>query len=242
MKARVNTHAIRQTRFESARLGVLTTLVHPLPREGAYAGVVHQGGARVGRFRVRVVADAERRQLDVDLAVLDPKRRLPHAGALRSERTLAPDGYLVLYASEGPGGYHVTLEGPGAGNDAKTAILYDSRELPAEELFVITPIRPGLYDVTAEGVKGMARLTVSYPAPARQRYLPPEPARFRVTRQGIEPAEVTIGPGQGAIFVIEAPGTALSVMLREPDDGPDGAGKERPGRRWRNPRQGKAAR
>lgn len=242
MNARVNTHAIRQTRFESARLGVLTTLVHQLPREGTYTGVVHQDGARVGRFRVRVAAEAERRQLDLDLAVLDPKRSLPHAGALRSERTLAPDGHLVLYASEGPGGYHVTLGGPGPGKDDTTSVVYDSRELPAEDLFVITPIRPGLYDVTSEGVKGMARLTVTYPARGRQRYVPPEPARFRVAREGIDPTEATIGPGQGAIFAIEAPGTALSLVLREPDDGPDDAGKERRGRRWRNPRQGKAAR
>lgn len=214
MRARINTFALRTTAIESASLGVLGTVAHPLESEGEFRGLVYQGDTLAATFSLEVSPDATSTQADVDLA------KITKGGSGRRNGfryAVKPDGYLLLYVSEGAGGYHVVVEKL---ENKKSDVVFDSRKLNRGDLFVVTLLRPGRYEASGTAVDGAGSITVTYPKLERKPYAPGEPERITVSAGGFDPTSVTVGPAQGVVFDTRAKDIALVVECKEPDDGP----------------------
>lgn len=214
MKARINTFAFRTTAIESASLGVLGTVAHRLDSKGEFRGVVYKGEIVVATFDLTVSPDATSMQADVDLAKLGSRGRARRDGFRYS---VQPEGYLLLYVSEGAGGYHVVVEAPG---EERAVVIFDSRKLNTGDLFVVTLLRPGRYEMRGDGVEGTGSIRVTYPEPARVPYVPGDVVRIATSTDGFDPSSVTVGPAQGVVFDVGAENVALVVDCKEPDDGP----------------------
>jgi hypothetical protein len=229
MKTFVNTYALAATVHESAALGVLGTLVHPVAEPGEYAGTVLLGGRVVGRFLLDCDSDVAEQQVRIDLAACDAGLA---QGRPAPTYRLAPDGYLVLYVSQGRGGYAVTLQGT---RSRSRRAVFDSRVLQAGDLYAVTLIRPGAYEMgnTQSRARGIVRVT--YPEAGMDLRDPGAAVSVECGGGELSPSEVTLLPAQGLVFRIAAP-SAVRVSLREADDGPD-AHKGRPLRRaqWIKP-------
>jgi hypothetical protein len=229
MNARINTHALRQTTIESAQLGVLGSIAHPIAEDGVYSGTVFQRGIQIASFRLTVDAKFANTQVDVDLSKLDSDDRCPekHRGAHEFE--LKSKGFVVLYVSEGPGDFYVVLSRLGEAQK----VDFDSRTLKSGDLFIASMLRPGEYAMVDQLGKAKGRISVAYPKVGKEPYRPGEPARVVVSPEAFKPAEVKIGAAQAVVFSFETPKSAIQVKLEKPDDGPK---TETPGRvRWTKP-------
>lgn len=231
MKARVNTHALQQTVVESANLAVLGMVAHPLPDEGNYQGTVYRGTAEVATFNVSVDGDFKDRQADVDLSALAPHRRRQREALKAPTYSLAPESFLLLYVSQGPGGYSVRLDKLGRGKPRR---VFDTRNLRKGDLFVASLLRPGTYEMTDRSGKGKGKITVAYPVAGKKPYQPSSPETVTVTEKGFQPSKVNIGAAQGIVFNVETDKSAIAVSLAKPDDGPRQKG-ERDKFRWQKP-------
>lgn len=233
MKAFLNQQAFAQTTFNSGRLSVMGVIAHPLPQEGHYVGRVFLQGKEIATFRLDVQKEHENRQVDIDLARLTARKKPDDDCMKAPDFGVGPEGYLVLYVSGGPGGYHVTLDR--LERDRPRQVL-DTQALRQGDLFVLTLLRPGLYEMVAKGVKGKGLIRVAYPKPSKKPFEPPAPERITVNKTGFSPNEVKLSAAQGVIFAIEeASKVSVAVQLVEPDDGPDKKGGKRGSMRWRNP-------
>jgi hypothetical protein len=232
MAVRVNTHALQSTTIHSARLGALGMIIHPMAEEGNYAGTVFQGGLVVASFHLAVDKKATNTQVNVDLASRGKdececaEKKSPDV-----KYELAPMGYLVLYVSEGAGGYHVVLNK--LAPDAAPRPVFDSRTLAANDQFVATILRPGSYEMIDELGKAKGKIVVAYPKLEKTPYRPAEPVHVTVTPDAFKPAEVTLGAAQSVVFKCETAKAAIKISLSKPDDGPH---KQPPKFRWVNPR------
>jgi len=228
----LNTHALQRTALDSARLGVLGTIVHPLPDKGRFEVTVLAGDSRIASVPLRIDPDDATTQVDIDLAALDPGRRIGSRAASGGEAVVGPKGYLVVTVSEGAGEYRVVLTAPGS-RDRKPA--FDSRALQPGDLFVAMLLRPGSYELSGDGVRATGTLRVAYPGSGKERLADLEAARVRVTEKGFEPQATRVHAGQGTVFEVAARDVSVRVTLQEPDDGPD-AGKPAPRRHhWVKP-------
>lgn len=236
MKARINTYAFRQTRIESASLGVLGTIAHPISDEGDYAGTVLQRGIQVAMFQLRVDSEVKNPQADIDLATLIPERKRREERFKELSFAVTSKGYLVLYISQGPGGFHVLLDKLGVDKDYKGKPLrvFDSRTLQQDDVFIVSLLRPGRYEVTNQLDKSRGQIKVAYPMSEKQPFSPPPPERVSVSEEGFNPAELGIRAAQGVVFTIQAAKASLKVNLVEPDEGPRKKGKIRDKVRWSN--------
>jgi len=197
MKARVNTFALRQNLVESAELGVLGTVAHQLTDEGDYRGTVYRDKTEIATFRISVEPDGKNQQADIDFAALIPHKRRQRGRFEEPTHSVVPKGYLVLYVSEGPGGFSVRLDKLGK---TKPQRVFDSRMLRRGDLFVVSLIRPGLYELTDSYGKGKGQITVAYPQAGKKPYVPSPPEssgdrkrlqHFHDRRRG--------GPGSGVL-------------------------------------------
>ncbi|MBY0395178.1 MAG: hypothetical protein K2X91_01745, partial [Thermoleophilia bacterium] len=223
MKARVNTHALSATRFDSASLGVLGTIAHRLEKSGRHLGTIWRGESAAGRFEIAVDDDSEAAQVDLDLAHPEAAAAAccdcpPGKGGVPAGLVVRPGGYLVLYLSEGAGGFHVTLDHAPERGAEKPARVFDSRRLGAGDLFVVTLIRPGAYAMqeASGGAKGVAE--VAYPKPGKTPFQPPEPVTVKLDKGRMDPPRVALAAGQGLIFAVGMEGAAISVALTQPRD------------------------
>jgi hypothetical protein len=219
MKARVNTHALQQIRLDSAQLGVLGMIAHPLPEAGTYYGTVNAGEMVAARFALEVADAAQEVQADIDLA------RLAHPKAVNepplANLAVRSGGYLMLYVSEGPGRYTVLLDRAPAdtGDQAKGKRVFDSARLAPGDVFVATLLRPGVYKVTEAMGGSDGTIRIASATSGDKPYRVPAPTTVRVTADGLDPREITTDPGQGVVFAIERPAAAITVELQEPDQG-----------------------
>lgn len=237
MKARINTFAFRQTRIESASLGVLGTIAHPISDEGKYVGTILQRGKQVATFQLRVDSKVTNTQVDVDLATMIPERRRREGRFKEPSFAIASKGYLVLYVSQGPGGFQVLLEKLSEDKDykGKQQLVFDNRTLRQGDLFIVSLLRPGRYEVTDRLDKNRCQIKVAYPTPNKQPYAPPPPEEIGVTEKGFNPVELGIQAAQSLVFTIKAAKASLKVNLVKPDEGPRKKGKIRDKVRWSNP-------
>jgi len=197
--------------------------------EGVYAATVLRDGKEVGGFGLVVGSDGPG-QVDIDLAAVESGK----TGTIRREEAwrLGTKGYLVLYVSEGRGGFQVILSrvSQEAARQTRRAADYDSRRLRGGDYFVVSLLRPGVYEVGGEGARLKGSVVVAYPVPSKEPQAITEPALVEVSKGELKPAEVRISAGQGIVFSIADGTLALTVRLSEPNDGP---GRARV--RWTNP-------
>ena len=242
MKARINTYAFSQTLINSAGLGVLGTIAHPMNDEGDYVGTVLRQGREVGSFQLKVDSEIDDEQVNIDLASISTERTSQNRRFGEPNFEVASKGFMVLYVSEGPGDYHVLLSKLSIGRRAATRPrrVFDSRALQDEDVFIASLLRPGRYEMT-DGGRGKGRIIVAYPTPGKKAFIPPAHAVVNVTSKGLDPAELGIRPAQGVVFNIHTTKAAIQVKLAEADDGPRDKGVTRDKVRWTNPANATAA-
>ena len=233
MAVRVNTHALQTSTIESARLGVLGMILHQMNEEGNYAGTVFRGGSEVASFHLAVDKKFTNTQVDVDLASRGKEEcTCPETARPEGRYELAPKGYLILYVSEGAGGFHVELKRLEA-EAAAARSVFDSRTLGPTDQFVATILRPGSYEMVDELGKAKGRIVVAYPKLEKQPYRPAAPVQVSVTPDAFKPAEIALAAAQSIVFKVETAKAAIKISLSKPDDGP----KKQPSKfRWVNPR------
>ena len=235
MKGHLNTQLLATTKVQSASIGVLGTILHPLVEPGVYRGTVLRGNAEVLELAINVDDTLAADQVDIDVA----RSRSP-LGAERRDVTLGmrPGGHLILYASSGPADAYVLVRKQVAeGEKPREGAEFDSRRLHANDLFAVALLRPGLYSVSDALGLGSGCIRVMYPtigdAPTSL-----EPVLAKVRKGTIDPAELTIRPAQPVVFTIESGESAIAVRLEKPEDGPKGKEDERRARRlerWKRP-------
>lgn len=234
MKTRINSYAISQTRIDSAQLGVLGTIAHPMTEDAEYRGTALQDGTPIATFRLAVDSEMQNQQVDIDLASLvgfrkhNDERYKEHTFSVTSKK-----GYVVFYVSQGPGNFQVVLDKVG---DQKAQRVFDSRILKKGDLFIATLLRPGIYEMTESQSRGIGKIKVNYPPkPGPKPYSPAPPESVSITEGGFQPAEVTTGPAQGIVFTMQRPTASVDIRLVKPDDGPRKDGETRDKVRWKNP-------
>lgn len=232
MAAFINTQAIRAHTIDSRMLGVLGVTAHRMDKPGAYEAEVYRGKQRLGSFAVEVQDDARQTQATVDLAQLDIRAATTHvrlpAVKLRSE------GYLVLHVSRGTGGFQVVItRGPLPGeDDAKPVETFNSLYLNPGDLFVATPIRPGFWRMAEGSTAGRSgALKVLYPDTSQKDFRADAVHEVAVGREGFQPAELTVNPGEAVTFKVEIERAQILLELAEPEDRGDDDGGDSTGPR-----------
>lgn len=233
MKARVNIYAFRETKIQSASLGVLGNVAHPLAEDGDYLGTVFQDGKEAAAFRLRVDAQVSSPQAEVDLAGM-----IARSNASREQREDAvfevkSKGYLVLYVSEGPGGFHVVLAR--ATPDKRARNVFDSRTLQQEDVFIVTLLRPGAYEMREEFGKAKGQIKVAYPKAGKRAFVAPNAVQVKVTSEAFDPSDVGLEAAQSVVFMVAAARASVTVGLVEPEDAPRKKDEGREKVRWTNP-------
>jgi hypothetical protein len=112
--------------------------------------------------------------------------------------------------------------------------VFDSRQLGANDLFALTLLRPGRYELFNLEDKSRAEVVVSYPTPSREPRGLLAPVEVAVEQGAVRPNKIAVRPAQGLVFRINTR-SRLTLSLVEPDDGP-GKGKDQkepPVRSWR---------
>jgi len=218
MKAKINSHLVKAKSIASYPLGILGSIAHPVTKEGEYLGTIKFKRQTVARFKLIVDSDVKETQLDIDFANLHRQ-----GGRKATERVVEyrvnPEGYLMFFVSSGPGGYHVVLDKLGG---SKPRRVFDNKSLSEGDLFILTLIRPGNYEVLEKRSKTVAKVTVAYPEITKKPYAPGTAVNIELAKTGFGPKSKTlkIDPGQGIVLRIKNPKSAIMAKLITPDEGP----------------------
>ncbi len=209
MKARVNTFALQQSCLQSSALGVLGSIAHPIGRPGDFTGRVMQGKTQVAEFSLHADPDVDATQATIDLARIagPPLVGQPYKVHKYSVNS---DGYLMLFVSEGPGGFWVQLSSPGK---YRPRVVFDSRRLKPGDLFIATLIRPGTHQ--ARMPKGVAAIRVRAPEASDKPFQPPPPAGMTCTKTGFVPKRLEVYSTQGIVFKFETT-SGVQIDLTKP--------------------------
>jgi len=236
MKAHINVYALNNTNIDSASLRVLGSLAHPLTDPGEYVADVVQGEINVGTFRLKVDPDCTSMQADVDLSKYDTKPKVLPPSVER-RYSVAPKGYLLLFVSEGKGGFHVILNEIAAGKSAreKVARRYDTRSLEPGDVFIAQLLRPGIYEMTNSLGKAKGRISIPYPKPLAKPLFQKEPEKISLRDDKFSPDHVELENLQAAVFMNGMDHAAIQVALQEADYGKEKVKPEGTAFRWMNP-------
>lgn len=231
MKPRINVHAFRQTTCENANLCVLDTIAHPMSEEGNYVGSISRNGKQITTFHLNVDSEFKHAQTDIDLATIAEKPELIFEVKLK--------GYVVFYVSQGKGGFQVLLNKlPSDGKSRKKprkSPVFDSRILQQNDMFIVSLIRPGRYEIWEKYGKSKGQIRVAYPKPGKRPFVAPKPKTVNITEKGFDISELDVKASQGIVFTVEAPKSLLKINLVKPDDGPYEKGEPNNKVRWNNP-------
>jgi hypothetical protein len=197
MKARVNTFALQQSCLQSSALGVLGSIAHPIGKHGDFIGRVMQGKNQVAEFVLHADPDVAAMQATIDLARISgpPLLGQPHKV---HKFSVNAKGYLMLYVSEGPGGFWVDLL---SHQRDRHALAFDSRKLKPGDLFIATLIRSGIHE--AKMPRAKAAIRVKAPELTDKPFQPPPPVRMTCTKKGFVPKRQQIYATQGIVFDFE---------------------------------------
>ena len=224
MKARVNTCAVQQSCLQSSALGVLGSIAHPVGRPGEYSGRVMQGKSQVAEFSLHAGPDVDATQVTIDLARIagSPLVGQPYKAHKYSVNS---DGYLMLFVSEGLGGFWVRLSSQGT---YRSRVVFDSRRLKSGDLFIATLIRPGTHQ--AKMPRAVAAIRVRAPEASDKAFQPPPPAGMTCTKTGFVPKRLEVYATQGIVFGFE---TTSRVQIDLTKPAPARSAKSRRSARWR---------
>lgn len=238
MKARINSHVIKARNVASYPLGVLGSIAHPIKEEGEYLGIINLKNQEIARFSLKVDADSKETQVDIDFAEVHKQSFQKSSDGLL-KYNLNSKGYLMLYASSGPGGYHISLKKI-KGKTVKS--VFDSKSLSKGDLFILTLLRPGDYELIEKSSRSVSKITVTYPKVEKKPFSPGKPVTISILDTGFssKAKAIKVDPGQGIVMQIKSTKSAIVAKLVKPDDGPK---KRNRGKRkneshtWVNPRR-----
>lgn len=232
----INSYALEHNPVASEEIGILGGVAHKMTQTAEYLGTVLFRGREIGNFTLNVTAEGATSQVDVDLFSFFPELPkavtpscCPDEQADSQNRifTMAKDSYLVLFASEGPPGYRVTLDRLDPDERVR---VYDTRELKRDDIFFMTLLRPGTYTFTCHSGQ-VVNGTVTYPVVGEDPFVPQEPRLVDLTAAGFSGGEITLQPAQGVVFNIQADNAWVRAELTAPNNGPGDGGPVR----WNNP-------
>jgi hypothetical protein len=236
MKARINRNFLEQTSFDSGMPSGLGVVIHKFETPGEYEIALVQDDRVIERVPLVVAADsagrgAEQKEqtaalegglpsahvsIDTGQAVLAPSATA--AEAIRPY-TVRAGGYLSFTATRHEDAAAIVARSQREGEREE---LFDSRRLNHGDMFAVTLVRPGRYELRNTETDARGQVTVAYPTVGDEPYRPPGPVAVECTDQGFSDSEIDLMPAQGIIFRIRT-ASRIQINLVEPDDGPQGA-------------------
>lgn len=193
MSLRVARETIMQEEFDSGSLTPLCSVIHFVQEAGLYIGQVSHGKEVVGTFRMQAVAEGAALQTNVNLATV--------RGTQAEARRVNAPGGVVFYSSFGTIGYSVKLWRTEGG---RRELEFDSQKLGDEDLFAVTLLHPGDYEVADERDGSLCRLYVGERKPAKKPYRPPAPAIAGLGDRAMsEATSAPLSPAQTQVFRAE---------------------------------------
>lgn len=237
----LNKHIFRQTAFDTASISPLLFIAHKMDKPGDYPGRVFREASQVAEFRVLVSKeDSGSTQVDFDLenmpVFLEPHMvQRPLQQEAPKQEILPPEirkgGGMLFFVSNGPGGYHVVVE---ERKEVKSATpVFDSRHLSEDDIAVVMPIRPGIYQAKNRGTAGTALITVSYPKKSSGPMKGSPPKQIKCRSGGFSPASLSIYPGDAVSFEFTTRDSRLTLELvrkfdREDEESNEGGARPQP--------------
>ena len=239
MSTKINSHLVKTKNIASYPLGVLGSIAHPVTKEGVYLGTIKFKKQTVAKFKLVVDSDVKQTQLDIDFANLHRQSQRKATEQIM-EYKLNPEGYLMFFVSSGPGGYHVVMDKLTA-NKPKPTRVFDNKSLSEGDLFILTLLRPGRYEVFEKRSKTVSKVTVAYPKVTKMPFSPGVAVNIELPKSGFgsKSKALKIDPGQGIVLQIQNPKSGFMAKLIKPDDGPKArtGGRSKAKRHsWVNPR------
>ncbi len=229
-KVALNRPVFTQHTFDSSKLTVLTTLLHRFPEAGDYELFLRRRERIVHRARVHVTAEDAPYQIDVDLAMLG-RPGMPSQHAAPTGYTVAVNGVMAFYVSQGTEQYSVTIKQ--LDRKEKRTLLESRRAVPETDLFAVTLTLPGVYTASSSIGRGQGEIPVALPKD--KGYRPDQATLIEVNRRGtFNPRRVQIFAGQTVVLRGAVP-ARFRIELVKPGE-PDRRPIERPPHTLRKPR------
>ncbi len=248
MEPLVNRRLFELVTFDSATPGGHATVVHRFRTEGQYVLSVVREDREVESRSLTLLPGVQAAGADaaaapragshppesvtIDLRDSQTGPGVPRPAARPPSRiTLPAGGYAAFTAPPGVANRAVVRRVGTAGEQQD--VEFDTAELGPEDVFALTLLRPGTYAVRNAVSNQTGRIVVTYPVVGDVPYRPADAVDVRVEGAGFDPADVTVGPGQGVVFRVGTR-SRITIDLTEPDDGPGDAERpRRPLARWR---------
>lgn len=199
----------------SRALTVLTTIFHRFTEAGDYEVFILNDGQVVQRHHLSVVTENGPYQFNLDLTADNGGNGL----------TLNVGGVIGFYASSGTGSYIVRVQQ--LTSEEKRTVLDSEQGVPAGDLFSITLVQPGAYQVRDSMSGGTTLVRVGMPTRAAPGDVPADPALRRALRfRPDKPSLITFEGGKfsadessimsGQTIVIQCLTTAQLVVEPAP--------------------------
>jgi hypothetical protein len=158
-KAIINRGTLLQSGFDSGRLTPLCLVIHKFQTAGEYLGTVLRDDRPAGNFRLSVNRNSTDKQVNIDLAALPAAEPRQPGIQPATQFTIQPGGNVVFYVSRTQGGNAVVVHPAGA----PAQVVFDSRALDKGDVFLVTLLRPGQYQLTNTVNKIQSQVKVAYP-------------------------------------------------------------------------------
>ena len=202
----INRPVFTQRDFQSGALTVLTSLFHRFTEPGTYDLFVRREGQVIHRTQLRVIPEGGPSQINLDLAKL--------GDTAEAQYTLPVDGVLGFFVSQGTASYTVSIDRLGK---REKATVLDSSKLVAEgDVFALTLVRPGTYQVLSQSARGRGKGEIHVNLKRGEGHRTDQATLVSVAQQGLlRPGTVRIMAGQTVAFRCAAP-TRISVELVKP--------------------------
>jgi hypothetical protein len=210
----INRHIFSQLNVDSGSITPLTSVTHRFSEAGEHFAVLRRAGNIVGRFKIIVAEEANMEpSLKIDLQPLE----LPPEQHFESEKCncyrIKTGGTALFYVSSGAGRYSLEIH---KANKDKSEKVFDNHELKAEDLYIVTLLRPGSYQIRNTLNDTQAELTIVYPEIGKTaRNVPPQ--AVECGECGITPNKICLNPAQALIFCLKVP-SRIKIVLVKPED------------------------
>ena len=226
MKPRINREFLTQTSFDSAAPRGLACVITPLPSAGQFEiSLLDEKKIELERVGLTVLDPDECEELPtrdvlVDFDGLRRQRRSRAAGAELQASIAQRGGFLKIASTGREERYSVRVN-----SVRDKAEVFNSENLGDGDIFAVTLVRPGDYELRNVNNNDCTRVTVAYPVVGKRPYRPPPPLVVSYDGCGFED-ELTLKPAQGLVVKLTA-GARLDLRLTQADDGPDKGAAQR---------------
>lgn len=218
----VNRYIFSETTFDSADLGVLAYVMHPVQKTGSYTIAVYRKDKLVGSFAIEVSDKAESSQIDFDLAAYSAEAKESVKSSCGccdtkgGERSMLPKGYLVFYSSTGVRGYQVKVFKT---NSSDSEVEFDSTVLNKGDIFATSLLEPVIYSVENTLTKAKANIEVTFDKKKHKRLFPAEMKPFEVKAdKRFEPSTVQLTATQGLVFHVQTKSRIVIKKIKPSND------------------------